>query len=85
MTVTDQDYIELLHRVGRMEARIDYLYKQLGYTYVPESQAGDDPRIVDLIKKGKMIDAMRVYREINGATLPEAKAAVEEIQGRLQL
>jgi ribosomal protein L7/L12 len=83
--VTDQDYIELKHRVIRLEGKVEFLYKHLGVTFVPEPQPADDPQVVELIKKGKTIDAIKAYRDHNEATLPEAKQAVEEIQARLGL
>ena len=83
--VTDQDYIELKHRVIRLEGKVKFLYKHLGVTFVPKPQPADDPQVVDLLKQGKTIDAIKIYRERNEATLPEAKQAVEEIRGRLGL
>ena len=83
--VTDQDYIELKHRVIRLEGKVEFLYQHLGITFVPEPQPADDPQVVELLKKGKTLDAIKAYRELNQATLPEAKQAVEEIQARLGL
>jgi ribosomal protein L7/L12 len=50
---------------------------------VPEPGPGDDPRIVEQLKKGNVIEAIKIHRELNDAGLTEAKGAVEEMQGRL--
>lgn len=43
----------------------------------------NDPRIVELLQKGKMIDAIQVYRELFPDTfLADAKRAVEETKLR---
>jgi ribosomal protein L7/L12 len=38
-----------------------------------------DPRIIDALKKNNLIEAIKIYREITGVGLAEAKMAVEEI------
>jgi len=53
--------------------------------FVPEAAITDDPRIVDALKKGNKVDAIRLYREINSAGAQDAIAAVNEMQGRLGL
>ncbi len=83
--VTDQDYIELKHRVIRLEGKVEFLYQHLGITFVPELQPADDPQVIEQLKKGKTLDAIKTYRDLHQATLPEAKHAVEEIMARLAL
>lgn len=81
--VTDQDLQHLRKRVTQLEGQVAFLYKHLGLTFVPETNISDDPGIIELLKKGKMIDAIKIYRELNDAGLAEAKDAVEDIQRRL--
>jgi hypothetical protein len=81
--VTDQDLQQLRRRVILLEGQVAFLYKHLGVTFVPEPGPGDDPRIVEQLKKGNVIEAIKIYRELNDAGLTEAKGAVEEMQGRL--
>jgi hypothetical protein len=83
--VTDQDLQQLRRRVVELEGRLNYLYKYLGATFVPEPAPGDDPRIIEQLKKGNLIEAVKIHRELNGSSLTEAKEAVEEMQGRLGL
>ena len=57
-------------------------------TFVPEAAPGDDPRIIAALKKGNLLEAIKVYREIYSTSrvtvcMEEAKRAGEEIKGRL--
>jgi hypothetical protein len=81
--VTEQDLAQLRRRITQLEGQVAFLYKHLGVTFVPEPGPDDDPRIIEQIKKGNMIEAIKLYREITEAGLAEAKLAVEDIQRRL--
>lgn len=81
--VSDEHFARLQARVIQLEAQVAFLYKHLGATFVPESRLGDDPRIIEQLKKGNMIEAIKVHRELNNSSLVEAKQAVEEMKGRL--
>lgn len=41
--------------------------------------SADDARVVELMREGKKIEAVKVYRECHGVGLAEAKAAVETL------
>ena len=81
--VTDQDFQQLRKRVIQLEGQVAFLYKHLGVTFVPEPGPGDDPRIIELLKKGKTLDAIKLYRELNDESLLGAQQAVEDMQRRL--
>jgi ribosomal protein L7/L12 len=83
--VTDQEFHEMRGRVILLEGQVAFLYEHLGITFVPETQVTDDPRIIEQIKKGNIIEAIKIHRELNNSSLVEAKQAVEEMQGRLGL
>ncbi|ELS54781.1 ribosomal protein L7/L12 [Streptomyces viridochromogenes] len=60
-------------RVARVERKLDLIIDHLGLRH-------EDPRmgeVVALLRDGKKIQAIKVYREITGAGLKEAKDAVE--------
>lgn len=62
-------------RVARVERKLDLIIDHLGLR-------DDDPRmgeVVALLRDGKKIQAIKVYREITGVGLKEAKDAVERI------
>jgi hypothetical protein len=84
MSATMQEFQQLGRRVKQLDAQLAFLYKQLGVTYVAET-AADDPRIIDLIQKGKMFDAIGLYRELNSVSMTDAKQVVEDLQHKLGL
>ena len=83
--VSEQDLLALRRRVVQLEGQVAFLYKHLGVTFVPESAPGDDPRIIEQLQKGNLIEAIKLHRELYDSGLAEAKQAVEEMQGRLGL
>lgn len=85
MAVMEHEITELRQRIARLEGKVDFLYRHLGLTFVPEAASSDDARIIEAIKKGKPLDAIRIHRELNGTDFETARKAVEEIQGRLGL
>lgn len=62
-------------RVARVERKLELILDHLGI--------GDpDPRmdeVAALVREGKKIQAIKVYREATGADLKEAKEAVERL------
>ena len=57
----------------RLEAKVDLLLKQAGLTYEPLANLA--PNIVEAIKKGEKITAIKLYRDATGA-------GIERSQGR---
>ena len=83
MSTAEQQEINLLRsRIVHLEAQIDFLYRHLGVTYVENNNPDDDPRILDALRRNNLIEAIKIYREINDIGLAEAKAAVEAIRAR---
>ncbi|MFJ7075393.1 ribosomal protein L7/L12 [Streptomyces sp. NPDC098781] len=63
-------------RVARVERKLDLVLDHLGL------RENDDPRMSEvaaLLRDDKKIQAIKVYREITGAGLKEAKEAVERM------
>ena len=54
-----------------------------GPASAPEPVSVDDMEVVEYLKKGDMLRAIRAHRSIHGTNLEDAKAAVEDIQSRL--
>ena len=90
--MSNEDILDHGRRIADLERRVADLYKHLGHTEPefgggftsafdePASvSAGEDPRIVELVQSGKQIDAIKLYRELTGVGLAEAKDAVERI------
>jgi hypothetical protein len=63
-------------RLGRLERKLDALLKHQGidlYSQLP-------PEITELLRQGKKIEAIKLYRETTGVGLAQAKDQVEAIE-----
>jgi ribosomal protein L7/L12 len=74
---------ELQRRLARLEKKTDAIMQHLGLEYEPPAPGGSDT-VLSLIRAGKKIEAIKIYREETGAGLKEAKDAVEAIEARLR-
>ena len=78
--VTDAEVGVLRMRVKELESQVVFLYKHLGVTYIPEPGPEADPRIIEQVKKGNMIEAIKIYRELTGVGLAEAKQVIDRAE-----
>jgi ribosomal protein L7/L12 len=86
MSTEEQRELYLLKsRINKLEKQVEFLYKHLGITFVEDTRSSDDPDVVNALRTGNVIEAIKVYRAKKGGGLAEAKMAVEEIQTRLGL
>ena len=71
-----------IDRIVRLERQVDFLFRRLG---IDPDLADDDElpsALYDAIARGKMIQAIKIYRETTGVGLKEAKDAVEAMAGK---
>ena len=80
--VTESEILLLRSRITQLEERVDFLYKHLGIVST-EDQRMADKRIIDTLRKGNKIEAVKIYREIYNVGLAEAKQAVDDLESRL--
>lgn len=66
--------------LGRIERKLDLLLEERGLEYDP--MQGLPIAIPALIKQGKVIEAIKAYREATGVGLKQAKDAIDEIRRR---
>lgn len=66
--------------MSRLEAKVDALLKHEGIRFDPFANV--PPPVLDALRRGKKIEAIKEYRQATGAGLKEAKEFVEEIQRR---
>jgi ribosomal protein L7/L12 len=66
----------------KLNERLDYMERHLvamgsaaGYRYAP-FDSGMPPEVEALARAGKSLEAMKLYRELTGASFDQAKAAV---------
>jgi len=78
-------------RIDRLERQVQYLLRYVGVD--PDAAAADttafgagpvppgaSPEIVALVRSGKPIQAIKVYRQMTGAGLKEAKDAIDRLR-----
>ena len=69
-----------ISEVSRIEAKIDLLLKQANIRFDPYANVPSD--IVQAVRDGKKIEAIKLYRQSAGCGLKEAKNFIEEVQRR---
>jgi len=77
-----QEIAKLRSHIAKLEAQIHFLYKHLGVTFVAETVAIEDAEIVEYLKKGDVLGAIRAHRSIYTSNLEDAKRAVDDIRAR---
>jgi ribosomal protein L7/L12 len=74
-SATDRKLTRVDRRLARMEQKLDAIAGHLGVA-VAEPELGE---VTALVREGKKIQAIKVYRERTGADLKEARDAVERL------
>jgi len=72
---------ELQRRVARLEQLVEGLYRHLDLP-LPQEQYDPLTPVRELVHAGKKIQAVKLYREMTGVGLKEAKQAVDAMDGR---
>jgi hypothetical protein len=67
----------LIERLDHIERYLVELGQVTGHRYAPFS-TGLPPEVADLARAGKMLDAIRLYRQLTSATLDQAKLALQK-------
>lgn len=80
----DYEVMELRARVLELEGKIEFLYKHFNIEYVKEMSEADQ-KVADVLRKGNILEAIKVYREIYHVDPASAKQAVEEMKSRIKL
>ena len=83
---TEQEFSELKAEVARLAQLVEQLYYRSG-TALPSSGAPtlDAPpsQIVDLVRENRLIEAIKLWRELTGQGLAESKRDIDELSRRL--
>jgi ribosomal protein L7/L12 len=66
--------------LGKIDAKIDLLMKHAGIEFDP--YANVPPEVVEAVRQGEKIKAIKLYRRATGAGLKESKDFVEQVQRR---
>ena len=80
MASSDYDIAALKAEVARLTTLVDTLYRHLGIGQLGAAALDQpDPAIVDAIRAGNKIQAIKLWRERTNVGLKEAKDAVESL------
>jgi len=77
--VTEIEVQQLRSRINELEDRLKLLYRHLNLEYL--DSASDpmlSPQIQAALRSGNKIEAIKLYREMTGIGLAEAKAAIDK-------
>jgi ribosomal protein L7/L12 len=72
------DEITIARRLRRLEEQVGLLSERLGLPF-DDPAAGMPAEVVELARSGKTIQAIKLYRELTGVGLGEAKDFVDRI------
>jgi hypothetical protein len=79
--ITESDVQLLRSRVNELEDRLKFLYRRLNIEYAdPNSDPMLSPQIQDALRSGNKIEAIKIYRELTGVGLAEAKQAIHRAE-----
>ena len=79
--VTEAEIQLLRSRVNELEDRLKFLYRRLNIEYAdPNSDPSLSPQIQEALRRGNKIEAIRIYRELTGVGLAEAKQAIDRAE-----
>lgn len=82
----EQPIAELTARIAELERKVDWLYRNAGYSSgypttsgATASAAGVSQEVLDLVRQGQPIHAIKLYREQTGVGLKEAKDVIDRL------
>ena len=79
---TEQELLTLRSLINELEDRLKYLYQHLRIEY-SDNPGAANAKVIELIRSGNKIEAIKAYREIHNVELAEAKRAVDGMGTRL--
>jgi len=79
--ITEADIQLLKSRINELEDKLQFLYRRLNIEYAdPNSEPVLSPQIQDALRRGNKIEAIKIYRELTGVGLAEAKQAIDRAE-----
>ena len=79
--VTETEVQQLRSRVNELEDRLKFIYRRLNIEDMdPNSDPVLSPQIQDALRKGNKIEAIKIYRELTGVGLAEAKQVIDRAE-----
>jgi ribosomal protein L7/L12 len=79
--VTETDIIALKARITELEDRLKFIYRHLSIEFIENnSDPVSSPQIQTALREGNKIAAIKIYREMTGVGLAEAKQAIDRAE-----
>jgi ribosomal protein L7/L12 len=79
--VTEAEMQLLRSRINELEDRLNFLYRRLNIEYAdPNSNPSLSPQIQEALRRGNKIEAIKIYRELTGVGLAQAKQAIDQAE-----
>ena len=79
--VTETEIQLLRSRVNELEDRLKFLYRRLNIEYAdPNFDPSLSPQIQEALRRGNKIEAIKLYRELTGVGLAEAKQVIDRAE-----
>jgi ribosomal protein L7/L12 len=83
---TEAEFLALKSRISELEDKLQFLYRRLNIDYTdPNADPARSPQIQEALQRGNKIEAIKIYRELTGVGLAEAKQVIDGIESRLGL
>ena len=80
---TEAEFLLLQSRVRELEDKLEFLYRRLNIDYLdPNADPAFAPQVQEALRRGNKIEAIKIYRELTGVGLAEAKQAIERAEQR---
>ena len=68
-------------RIDELESRLKFIYRRLNLEYAdPNSDPVLSPQIQEALRRGNKIEAIKIYREMTGVGLAEAKQVIDRAE-----
>lgn len=79
--VTETDVQLLRSRINELEDRLKALYRHLNLEYSdPGADPAMSPQVREALRRGNKIEAIKIYREMTGVGLAEAKDVIDKAE-----
>ncbi|HZM21387.1 MAG TPA: ribosomal protein L7/L12 [Anaerolineales bacterium] len=79
--ITEADIQLLRSRINELEDRLKFIYRRLNIEYAdPNSDPVLSPQVQDALRRGNKIEAIKIYRELTGVGLAEAKDVIDKAE-----
>lgn len=80
MSDSNQEIEKIKIRLEKLESQMTFLQRSLGITTNDAPGWKASPEIIELIRRGEKIEAIKAFREQTGASLKDAKNFIESIK-----